>query len=125
MSDPFGHRKYHSLYFILGFLIAVVVVMLMGCERGEDRHGRACTAVLGIGVTGDACEPEQIIIEPVNCCMALIPSCMACQEGISATEWLEQTCGVNAISAEYYGWNSELNEPIWLCQAQGVPQWLD
>ena len=125
MSDPFGHRKYHSLYFILGFLIAVVVVMLMGCERGTDSHGRACTAVLGIGVTGDACEPEQIIIEPVNCCMALIPSCMACQEGISTTEWLEQTCGVDAISAEYYGWNSELNEPIWLCQAQGVPQWLD
>ncbi len=30
---------------------------------------------------------------------------------------------VDAISAEYYGWNEELNEPIWLCQAQGIPDW--
>ena len=118
MSDPFGHRKYHSLYFILGFLIAVVVVMLMGCERGTDSHGRACTAVLGIGVTGDACEPEQIIIEPVNCCMALTPSCMACQEGCTTAVWIERTCGPDAINAEYAGWDADTNEPIWLCQIE-------
>ena len=133
--DPFGHRKYHGLYFILGFLIAVVLVLMMGCERGKDNKGRACTAVLGVGVTGDACEPEVIIIEPTDppgcwypesdycepqppvCCMAFIPSCMACQDGCSVDIWLEKTCGPNATDAEYAGWDDDLNEPIWLCQA--------
>ena len=32
--DPFAHRKYHGLYFTLGFIIAVVVVvMLSGCTN--------------------------------------------------------------------------------------------
>ena len=119
MSDPFGHRKYHSLYFILGFIIAACLVIgLSGCERGKDSHGRACTAVLGVGVTGDACEPEQVIIEPTNCCMALIPSCMACADSCTVDEWLERTCGPNAIDAEYAGWDDVSNEPIWLCQAE-------
>ena len=109
MSDPFGHRKYHALYFILGFLIAVIVATLMGCDKSTSTAG-----------VYEQAEPW-----PVACCQALIPSCMACGEGISEEAWLEQTCGVNAISAEYYGWSSELNEPIWLCQAEGVPQWLD
>ena len=135
--DPFGHRKYHGLYFILGVLIAVVLVLMMGCERGKDNKGRACTAVLGVGVTGDACEPEVIIIEPtdppgcwypgnteycipepVNCCMALIPSCMACADSCTVDAWLEKTCGPDAIDAEYAGWDNASNEPLWLCQAE-------
>ena len=137
--DPFGHRKYHALYFILGVLIAVILVsMLSGCERGKDNKGRACTAVLGVGVTGDACEPEVIIIEPtdppgcwypdapeeycepepVYCCMALIPSCMACADSCTVDEWLEKTCGPNTIDAEYAGWDSASNEPLWLCQSE-------
>ena len=149
MSDPFGHRKYHSLYFILGLLIALIIVpMLAGCEKGTDSKGRACTAVVGIGITGDACEPDVIIIDdractgwncngptdppgcwyPYNekycdlerpriCCMALTPSCMACQEGISVSEWMVETCGTNACDVEYAGWDNDLMEPIWLCQA--------
>lgn len=155
--DPFGHRKYHSLYFILGLLIALIVVpMLAGCEKGTDSKGQACTAVVGIGITGEACEPDVVIIEdvdvviierppctgyncygptdppgcwypgnteycepdpPVMCCMALTPSCEACQEGLSVGEWLIETCGTNACDAEYAGWDEDNNEPIWLCQA--------
>ena len=33
------HRKYHWLYFLLGFLIAVVVATLMGCEPAETNSG--------------------------------------------------------------------------------------
>ena len=120
MSDPFGHRKYHSLYFILGFLIAVVLVsVLSGCERGKDSKGRACTSVVGVGITGDACEPEDVWIDrpPVQCCMALTPSCEACQEGISLPEWIVNTCGPEACNVEYAGWDEDNNEPIWLCQA--------
>ena len=123
MSDPFGHRKYHSLYFLLGFLIAVVLVtVLSGCEPGRDTKGRPCSGIAGMSWQGDECEPvDPPIYEPpeppVMCCMALTPSCEACQEGIPEDVWLDETCGVLAISAEYYGWNEELNEPIWLCQA--------
>jgi hypothetical protein len=128
MSDPFGHRKYHSLYFILGFLIAVVLVLtLSGCERGKDSKGRACSAIAGMTWEGEACEvddypptwpePPSWDDPPVYCCMALTPSCEACQEGIPEDVWLENTCGIDAIDAEYYGWDEDLNEPIWLCQA--------
>ena len=103
----FEHRKYHALYFILGVLIAIIIGTLMGWDRPQ--------------ATGGVWEREP----PTVCCMALTPSCEACQEGLPEDEWLEQTCGVDAISAEYYGWNEELNEPIWLCQAPGIPQWLD
>ena len=38
--DPFGHRKYHGLYFILGFLIAFVAfMMLSGCEQPNATSG--------------------------------------------------------------------------------------
>ena len=59
--DPFGHRKYHGLYFILGFLIAFVAfMMLSGCEQPNATSG---------------VEPER------QCCMALTPECMAqCKE---------------------------------------------
>ena len=91
------HRKYHWLYFLLGVLIAVVVATLMGCERAETTAG--------------------VVVEPpVYCCMALTPSCMACKEGIPEDVWLENTCGLDAIDAEYAGWDEETNEPIWLCQ---------
>ena len=99
------HRKYHALYFILGVLIAFILVTLMGCDRPQTTGG--------------------VYEQPIACGMALTPSCEACQEGLPEDEWLELTCGVDAISAEYYGWNEELNEPIWLCQAPGIPQWLD
>ena len=92
------HRKYHWLYFLLGFLIAVVVATLMGCERAET----------SAGVIKE--EP------PVQCCMALTPSCEACQEGIPEDVWLEKTCGIDVTDAEYYGWDEDKNEPIWLCK---------
>ena len=39
-------------------------------------------------------------------------------EGIPEDEWIENTCGENAIGAEYADWDTEKNEPIWLCQAE-------
>ena len=102
--DPFGHRKYHGLYFILGFLIAFVAfMMLSGCEQ----------ATSSAGVGESCCEPE-----PVVCCQALIPSCMACADSCSVDVWLEKTCGLDAIDAEYAGWDEINNEPIWLCKAE-------
>ena len=93
------HRKYHWLWFLLGVMIAVIVATLMGCERADTSAGVV---------------KEQ---PPVACCMALTPSCEACQEGIPEDVWLENTCGLDAIGAEYAGWDEETNEPIWLCQA--------
>ena len=92
------HRKYHWLWFLLGVMIAVIVATLMGCEQADTSAG--------------------VIKEqpPVYCCMALTPSCEACQEGIPEDVWLEKTCGLDAIDAEYAGWDEETNEPIWLCQ---------
>ena len=92
------HRKYHWLWFLLGVMIAVIVATLMGCEQPQSTSG--------------------VVIErpPVMCCMALTPSCEACQEGIPEDVWLENTCGIDATDAEYYGWDEETNEPIWLCQ---------
>ena len=92
------HRKYHALYFILGVVIAIIIGTLMGCERADTSAGVV---------------KEQ---PPVACCMALTPSCEACQEGIPEDVWLENTCGLDAIDAEYAGWDEETNEPIWLCQ---------
>ena len=106
------HRKYHWLYFLLGVFIAVIVATLMGCERGVTEKGQPCSAIAGMTWEGEACEPEP----PVMCCMALTPSCEACQEGIPEDVWLENTCGIDAINAEYAGWDEDKNEPIWLCQ---------
>ena len=91
------HRKYHWLYFLLGFLIAVIVATLMGCEQPQSTSG---------------VEPER------QCCMALTPECMAQCEGIPVDEWVDNTCGTNAIGAEYAYWDTEKNEPVWLCQAE-------
>ena len=93
------HRKYHWLYFLLGVFIAIIIATLMGCEQSQSTSG--------------------VIKEepPVYCCMALTPSCEACQEGIPEDVWLENTCGIDAIDAEYAGWDEDKNEPIWLCQA--------
>ena len=33
------HRKYHWLYFLLGVCIAVIVAVLMGCERADTSAG--------------------------------------------------------------------------------------
>ena len=94
------HRKYHWLYFLLGVFIAIIIATLMGCEQPQSTSG--------------------VIKEepPVYCCMALTPSCEACQEGIPEDVWLENTCGSLAIDAEYAGWDEDKNEPIWLCQAE-------
>ena len=108
------HRKYHWLYFLLGFLIAVIVATLMGCEQGTTSKGKDCIGFGGMTVEGETCEPEP----PVYCCMALTPPCQACQDGLPEDEWLEQTCGVNAIGAEYAYWDEEKNEPVWLCQSE-------
>ena len=122
--DPFGHRKYHALYFILGVLIAVILVsMLSGCEKGKTPKGKDCIGFAGMSITEvEQCEviewpPPEWDRPPVYCCMALTPSCVSCQEGLSEDEWLEKTCGDLAVDAEYAGWDEERNEPIWLCQA--------
>ena len=136
-KDPFAHRKYHGLYFILGFLIAVVAfMMLSGCERGTTEKGRDCIGFAGMTIEGEQCEvivwpeptdppgcwypgnPEYCEPEPPSCCLAFIPECMACQDGCSVDIWIEKTCGINAIDAEYAGWDNDLGEPIWLCQAE-------
>ena len=122
----FEHRKYHALYFILGVLIAIIIGTLMGCDRGKTDKGRDCWGMAGMTYQGEQCEPIDYPPPwdpPVQCCMALIPECMACGEGIPEDEWIENTCGINVIAVEYYGWNEELNEPIWLCQAAGIPNW--
>ena len=92
------HRKYHWLYFLLGVFIAIIVATLMGCEQPQSTSG--------------------VIKEkpPVYCCMALTSSCEACQEGIPEDVWIENTCGEDATDVEYYGWDEDKNEPIWLCQ---------
>ena len=131
----FEHRKYHWLYFLAGLLLAIIIGTLMGCERGKTPKGRDCIGMAGMSLQGEQCEvieypptdppgcwypyndefcePEP----PIACCMALIPECMACGEGISTDEWIEDTCGPNAVDVEYAGWNTETSEPIWLCQA--------
>ena len=91
------HRKYHWLYFLLGFFIAVIVATLMGCEQPTSTSG---------------VEPER------QCCMALTPECFAQCEGIPVDEWVDNTCGTNAIDVEYGYWDEIKNEPVWLCQAE-------
>ena len=36
MSD---HRKYHGMYFILGFILAAMLVILLGCKPAETSGG--------------------------------------------------------------------------------------
>ena len=110
----FEHRKYHALYFILGVLIAIIIGTLMGCEQGTTSKGKDCIGFAGMTVEGEQCEPEP----PVMCCMALTPPCEACQDGLPEDVWLERTCGINAVDAEYAYWDEEKNEPVWLCQAE-------
>ena len=86
----FEHRKYHGLYFILGFIRAAMLVMLLGCKPADT--------------TGGTFEPA-----PPQCCQAFIPECMACQEGIPVGEWEEKTCG----NADVMGWDDEENS--WMC----------
>mgnify|MGYP001220559248 CR=1 FL=1 len=106
------HRKYHALYFILGVLIAfILVTTLSGCEQPQTTGGVIMEEPPNICVW--ECPPPP----PQYCCMALTPECEACQDGCTVDVWLERTCGVDAISAEYAGWDEEKNEPIWLCQA--------
>ena len=119
----FEHRKYHGLYFILGVFIAfILVTTLSGCEKGKTNKGRDCIGFVGMTLEGEQCEviefPPIDETWPPVCCQALTPSCMACGEGISTDEWIENTCGPLAIDAEYYDWDTEKNEPIWLCQAE-------
>ena len=118
----FEHRKYHWLYFLLGFMIAVIVATLMGCDRGKTDKGRDCWGMAGMTYQGEQCEPIDYPPPwdepPIACCMALTPSCMAMCEGIPEDVWIENTCGVNAVGAEYGYWDTEKNEPVWLCQAE-------
>ena len=106
------HRKYHWLYFILGICIAVILATLMGCEKGKTTSGRDCIGAFGMTYEGEQCESEP----PVQCCMALTPGCYAQCEGIPVDVWIKNTCGEDAINAEYAGWDEDKNEPIWLCQ---------
>ena len=96
----FEHRKYHWLWFLLGVMIAVIVATLMGCEQPGTASG--------------------VIKEepPVYCCMALTPECYAQCEGIPLDEWVDNTCGTNAIDAEYGYWDEINNEPIWICLSE-------
>ena len=118
----FEHRKYHALYFILGVLIAIIIGTLMGCDRGKTDKGRDCWGMAGMTYQGEQCEPIDYPPPwdepPIACCMALTPSCMAMCEGIPEDVWIENTCGVNAVGAEYGYWDTEKNEPVWLCQAE-------
>ena len=98
----FEHRKYHWLYFLAGLLLAIVIGTLLGCEQAGTSTGVDLER-----------EPEP----PIACCMAFIPSCMACQDGVPEDVWLEDTCGEDAISAEYAYWDEDNNKPIWLCGA--------
>lgn len=91
-------------YFAVGFAIAAVLVLLLGCTPSTN------SAVYK--------EPEIILLpepepEPKMCCMALTPSCGACQEGLDVEDWLIKTCGKGATDAEYAGWD---DGPVWLCQ---------
>ena len=108
-----NNRQYHWLYFLLGFMIAVIVATLMGCEQGTTSKGKDCIGFAGMTVEGLTCDPEP----PVMCCMAFMPECMACKEGISTDEWIENTCGPNAIDVEYSHWDEINNEPVWMCEA--------
>ena len=49
------HRKYHWLYFLLGFMIAVIVATLMGCEQGKTDKGRDCWGMAGMTMEGEQC----------------------------------------------------------------------
>ena len=91
------HRKYHWLYFLLGVMIAVIIATLMGCEQPQSTSG---------------------VVPERQCCMALTPECYAQCEGIPVDEWVDNTCGTNAIGVEYGYWDEINNEPIWLCQAE-------
>ena len=119
MSD---HRKYHGMYFILGFLIAAILVMLLGCEQGSTDKGKPCWGMAGMTMEGEQCEPVDYPPPwddpPEACCTALTSSCMAMCEGIPEDVWIENTCGEDAIGAEYAYWDTETNEPVWLCQAE-------
>ena len=95
-------------------MIAVIVATLMGCEQGTTSKGKDCIGFGGMTVEGETCEPEP----PVYCCMALTPPCEACQDGLPEDVWLERTCGINAVDAEYAYWDTEKNEPVWLCRAE-------
>ena len=118
----FEHRKYHWLYFLAGLLLAIIIGTLMGCDRGKTDKGRDCWGMAGMSWQGEQCEvidyPPPWDDPPIQCCMALTPSCMAMCEGIPEDEWIEDTCGINAVDAEYAGWNEDTNEPLWLCQAE-------
>ena len=118
----FEHRKYHALYFILGVLIAIIIGTLMGCDRGKTDKGRDCWGMAGMTYQGEQCEPIDYPPPwdepPIQCCMALTPSCMAMCEGIPEDEWLENTCGDLAVDAEYAYWDEIKNEPVWLCRAE-------
>tara|TARA_Y100001951_G_C11194469_1_gene213439 strand:+ start:382 stop:735 length:354 start_codon:yes stop_codon:yes gene_type:complete len=113
----FEHRKYHALYFILGVLIAfILVTTLSGCKQGKTTAGiteERCP----VGWVG-ACNDVIVYPPPVQCCSAFIPECMACQDGCTVDIWLERTCGTYAVGAEYVGWDEDINEPLWLCQAE-------
>lgn len=93
-------------YFAVGFAIAAVLVLLLGCTPSTN------SAVYK--------EPEIILlpkappyIPPVQCCAAMTPSCEACKENVSVKSWLKNTCGEGATDAEYAGWD---DGPIWMCQ---------
>lgn len=109
--------------YILGMVVMILLCFdLAGCDRGETEKGRACWGVLGMDtLTGEQCEPVDEIVPPSdedvrNCCAALIPSCHACKEGLTVRQWLDKTCGTDSDSAEYSHWDTEKNEPVWLCR---------
>jgi hypothetical protein len=120
----FEHRKYHWLYFLAGLLLAIIIGTLMGCEKGKTPKGRDCIGMAGMSWQGEQCEVieypppwEREPEPPIACCMALTPSCEACQDGVPEDVWIEDTCGPDAIDVEYAGWNAAEGEPLWLCQA--------
>ena len=104
---------------LIGMLIVLALsITIAGCESGKTEKGKACWAVLGMDtVTGEQCEPDsEWDGDGRACCTALMPSCMACRDGITVRQWIDKTCGTGSDSAEYSHWDTEKNEPVWLCR---------
>ena len=104
---------------LIGMMIVLILsITISGCERGTTEKGKDCWGLLGMDTTtGEYCEPPTLSDgDGRACCAALMPSCNACQEGLTVRQWLDKTCGSDSDSAEYSHWDTEKNEPVWLCR---------
>jgi len=54
------------------------------------------------------------------CCRGLVPQCAACEAGMTLENWLKETCPNGENDAYYNGWNTNNNEPEWICETANV-----